>query len=413
MAKIVFPASRKRAFKVALLVFCAFFVTLSTTRRADAQQDEPYVNCTFCNHKGFKDCTSCKSTRAVFEASGAAYCSEIVKCKTCKGSFMKDCTKCENPTSEGKQNSLIQRRGDWAKKQAGRVDELVDHDCLKAQSRWFFITCDLKPMMIGRVRYSTYKLMHLYLKRMEEFREVFKNTMEVTDADLPDICELYMWRDGRDQALAAPKFTGMGSSGSGVKLMGSKSVYSMHYQKRYIKDDENLHRHMIHNVTHLLSSQLSPAQWIGKFGGGWLDAGLAHYFEFLHDEKCNTYCYQEVATQMDFKGGKWLVPIRKIVAAGRKIPSFASLCTKNTDGLEAREHAIVFSYVHFLLDGDWTSSKATVKDGSGRGKALTRVLRMLKRKKSTREALRDVYGWTGLSLEEKWKEWVLRTYPTR
>ncbi|MCA8968888.1 MAG: hypothetical protein KDC95_03865 [Planctomycetes bacterium] len=378
-------------------------------------QDEKseYVNCTTCNHKGGRECKSCKNRQETFRESGADFDSELAKCKTCEGSFVKDCPKCENPASELPQKKRIQELADWTAKQRARVDELVGHECMHAQSRWFFITFDLKPMMVGKIRLGTYELMHLYIKRMEEFRVRFKEAMEVSDADIPDRCELYMWRDGRDQALAAPKFTGMGASGAGVKLMGASSVYSMLFEKRFIKNDEDLHRHMVHNATHLLSSQLTPAQWIGKFGGGWLDAGLAHYFEFKLDEKCTTYCYQEVATQMNFKGGKWLVPIRKMVAGDRNLTSFPTLCTKNTDGLDPKEHALAFSYVHFLLEGDWESSKAKVEDGKGRGKALTQVLRILKQKKDTREALRDVYGWTGLSLEEKWKEWVLRTYPTR
>lgn len=416
MAKTVFPASKKSALRVirfVALIVVFFACAASTDLRAQAQGDKPLVNCPICNHKGASECKKCRTRRKVFEASGAKLDSEILRCKTCEGSFLKDCSKCENTHVEAERGARISELEKWTEEQRGRVDEIVDHKCMHAQSRWFFITCDLKPMMVGRKRFSTHKLMHLYIKRMEEFRELFKKTMEITDADIPDRCYHYMWRDGRDQALAAPKFTGMGSSGSGVKLMGSKSVYSMHFQKRYLKNDEALHRHLVHNTAHLLTAQVSPAQWIGKFGGGWLDAGLAHYFEFKLDEKCTTYCYQEVATNMDFKGGKWLVPIRKMVAAKRKIPSFATLCTKNTDGLEAREHAICFSYVHFLLEGDWKSSKAKVDGKKGRGRALTRLLRVLKKKKPTREGLRDVYGWTGLSLEEKWREWVLRTYPTR
>ncbi len=430
MAKIVLPASRKsaRSLFIALIlpVLAGLFErALLASLPAQGGQgaggqggsedaNKPgYVNCTTCNHTGARECTACKSRKETFEASGAKFDSELPKCKSCSGSFQKDCSKCENPASEGPQKARIEALDAWLKKQQARVDELVAHECMHAESRWFFITFDLKPMMVDKKRLGSYELMHLYIKRMEDFRKLYQQTMEISDADVPDRCELYMWRDGRDQAIAAPKFTGMGSSGSGIKLMGASSVYSFLLDKRYVKDDEVLHRHMVHNVTHLLSAQLTPAQWIGQLGGGWLDAGLAHYFEFKLDEKCTTYCYQEVATQMDFKGGKWLVPIRKMVASDRKLTSFPTLCTKNTDGLDPREHALAFSYVHYLLEGDWESSKAKVEDGKGRGKALTRVLRILKQKKEAREALRDVYGWTGNSLEEKWKEWVLRTYPTR
>ncbi len=377
-----------------------------------AQHKDPHVNCPYCNHVGFKVCKKhSKKQIAKFEESGAIFSSLLATCKECGGTLMVDCDKCDNVAVQDRIARRAKEIHDWLAERRKTVDKLIQHEVKHCESRWFRLTFDLKPMTVGRRKLPSWELMYLYLKRFEEHRKYYKEVMQLTDTELPDKCDIYMWRDGRDQANAALKFTGMGSSGAGVKLMGISSVYTMHMQKRYITNDASLHRHMVHNITHLLTSQMSPANWIGKLKAGWLDAGLAHYFEFKLDKKCTTYCYQEVATNRNFKGGKWLVPIRRMVAAGTRLPAFAAVATKNTDQLMPKEHALSFSYVHFLLEGDFENDK--VKEAGGRGKALCQVVRAFKAKKPVRKALGGAYGWNALSFEEKWKEWVLRTYPVR
>ena len=41
------------------------------------------------------------------------------------------------------------------------------------------------------------------------------------------------------------------------------------------------------------------------------------------------------------------------------------------------------------------------------------MLRRLRTRTPTRDALREVYGWSVLEFEQEWKDWVLETYPTR
>ena len=377
----------------------------------DQQGKDPYVNCPYCNHVGDKVCKKhSKAKMGWVTDSGSIRCSVVAGCKTCRGTLREDCKHCENQTVEGRNKAKGDEIQAWLAERRTTVDGLIGHKVLHAESRWFRLTFDLKPMMVGRVRYSTYRLMHLYLKRFEAHRALFQEVLQVPMRDLPDKCDIYMWRDGRDQVFAATKFTGMGSSGVGIKLMGLHSRYTMQCIRRQIRNDEDLHRHMVHNIAHLLVSQMIPHQWIGKLKAGWIDAGIAHYFEFKLDEKCTTYCWQEVVKETNFKGGKWLVPVRRKVAS-RQIPSFAAVSTKNTDQIGPEEHALAFSYVHFLLEGDFEND--LVKKHGGKGRALCVAIRVLKAKRPTRDALSAGYGWNPLVFEEKWKEWVLRTYPVR
>jgi hypothetical protein len=159
-----------------------------------------------------------------------------------------------------------------------------------------------------------------------------------------------------------------------------------------------LHRNLVHCVTHLLMSHQRPANWIGNLKAGWADEGLAHWFENKYFGVCDTYCYQEQNTNTDFKSGKYLVAVRKMVATD-KVPSVAVMFERNSDSLLSEEHAVAFSYVDFLLQRD------PVKFGS--------MCADLRQKMPSREALQKHFGLTPLVFEAEWKAWVLKTYPTQ
>ena len=371
----------------------------------ERRKDEQFVSCTSCNNKSVKPCKKHKKRELADENDGVCeFCSDNISCKACGGLHYIDCTKCTNPDVEKRIARERKRMADWLTKRRKKVDELIRHEVLHGSSKHFDLVFDLKKMKVGKVTYSTHRLMHLYLRRLEEFRKSFLETMQMSPSTLPVRSDIYMWRDGRDQGIASTKFAGQGATGVGVKYMGSGSVYTMLYDKNRIGNDKNLHRNVVHNVAHLLFSNYMPQRWIGQLKGGWVDAGLAHYFEFKLDGLCSTYCYQEVGTNIKFKGGSWLVPIRKRVVTG-KFPSVAELCGKSTDQLDGDEHAMSFSLVHYLFEGDFAEAD--------HGKQFQRFGALLKEKQPLRDALRAVYRLTPLSLEEKWKEWVRKTYPKR
>ena len=44
---------------------------------------------------------------------------------------------------------------------------------------------------------------------------------------------------------------------------------------------------------------------------------------------------------------------------------------------------------------------------------FNRLGRRLRQRVATRDALKEIFGWSPLEFEVKWKEWVLATYPLR
>ncbi len=47
------------------------------------------------------------------------------------------------------------------------------------------------------------------------------------------------------------------------------------------------------------------------------------------------------------------------------------------------------------------------------GKKFNALMKRLRSKEVTRDALKRIYGTSPLKFEEDWKAWVLETYPTR
>ena len=97
-------------------------------------------------------------------------------------------------------------------------------------------------------------------------------------------------------------------------------------------------------------------------------------------------------------GGKWRVALRKLVAS-ETAPSVAQVLQRDVNALEMVEQAVAFSLIDHLIHRD--------------AAALPELGRRLKKKEPVRDALKEVYGLSPLTLESAWQAWVLETYPKR
>ena len=159
---------------------------------------------------------------------------------------------------------------------------------------------------------DTHALLHLFGERIEALRSDYQKVFEVTDAEMPGRLRVYLFRDAHDHGIIGPRETGFGNAGAvGLKQMGPEFVYSMWQEPRSVPDEVALHRNVVHHVTHLLTSQLLPVQFLGNKSHGWIDEGLAHWFEDRVTGRCLNYCFEEVLTDpmADWKGGRWRTPV--------------------------------------------------------------------------------------------------------
>lgn len=373
--------------------FAAVFAT------AAIAQDAP--TCAACKNTGTIPCAKHgKDLAQELPAAGTVFCSVVAECKACSGALAVDCDKCSNPKAEAELARRQKLVREWLEARRKSVDQAVGHPVMHLETTHVDLVCAVKPQMVGKEKLDTHALMHLYGTRIEALRTLYQETFHVTDKEMPGRLRVYMFRDTKDQAIIGPRETGFGNANAiGLKQMGPQFVYSMWQEPRSVQDDEAMHRNIVHHVTHLLTSQMLPVLFLGNKASGWIDEGLAHWFEDKVTGRCLNYCFEEILVfpGADWKGGRWRTPVRNLLDAG-KAPSFATLASCNTDQLKFEDHAFAFAYVDFLI----------TEYG---GEKFRDLLKHVKNQKPMRDGLQAIYGFNPLTIEEPFQKWVKVHYP--
>lgn len=360
-------------------------------------QDAPAVPCDHCAGRGEFDCK--KHGKLLEREQVVVCCTEAADCKVCAGALTIDCRICNNKAIQDAAEARKELAQKWIAEQRKLIDEVTrGKGILHLRTEHLDLTFSIRPQTVERRKIDTHELMHLYAERIEALRAKFMELFELTERDFSTRLRVMLFAEAEDHKIAGPRLAG-GGGGVSQKLMGTEAVLSAYHNRNTLPGHEGLDRMVIHNVTHLLLSNMQPSYWIGNRKHGWVDEGVAHWFEDLLTGKCLNFCYEEVALTAGagFKGGRWRVPIRRIVEAGELTP-FATLAQKNTDQLGWQDHAQVFAYVDFLL----------AKYG---GKAFADLVRALKRGTETRDALQQAFNLSILAFDDEFTTWVKATYP--
>ena len=364
-------------------------------------QEAPVVACRVCSNHGTVPCGKHGKLWELEQPSrGTVFCSAAADCKACAGALAVDCKTCRNAAAE----TELQRRQnlvkEWVQKRRKDVDAITDNDPIfHLQTAHFDLAFGIRPTMVGKEKLDTHPLMHLYGDRLEALRALYLKTFDLKEEEQAGRLQVYMFRHGQDQARIGPRVTGIGSSQStGTKLMGVDCVYSMWQDLRSFPDDEALYRGVIHNVMHLLLCNTTPPQVLYNRKQGWIDEGVANWFEDKITGKCTNFCFEEILMMpgSSFKGGRWRAPVRKLVDEG-KLKSFAEISQLNTDQLDFQDHAMSFALVDYFL---------AVHGGA----KLRDLVRLVKQDKPIGEALQAVYGLNPLSIDAPFQQWVKDNY---
>src|SRR5262249_12109773 len=150
-------------------------------------------------------------------------------------------------------------------------------------------------------------------------------------------------------------------------------------------DDVDVDRHLTHHVTHLLASVFHRKEWL--YSLGFVDEGLAHWFEMRYFANADNSCNQEEVEE-DFGNQNWHQLVLAGVQSGSN-PTLAQVTAKRTDQLKGTDHAYAWSLCDFLLSHD----PARFAD----------LMARLKEKAEWRDALRSLYGNSIFELEGSWR----------
>ncbi|MBL8862099.1 MAG: hypothetical protein JNK02_08810 [Planctomycetes bacterium] len=358
-----------------------------------ALQDAPI--CKKCQSTGRLPCAAHPRSDCLLEDE-VLFCSVVADCTACAGAAWVPCTDCDNAPARAR---IEEKKASVATRRVALeyIDQTMKRPIRKAESKHFVLVWEMDRLKVDKKWLESHELLHLYLKRLEALYDDYCARMQITDKEFAEKFRVFVWQFPQDHHDAGLRFCRQSAKG-GVKLMGQTPSYSVCGNKQNFQDDERLHRNIVHSVTHLILSAQRPVAWIGNIKAGWLDEGLAHFFEDRYWDVCDTYCYQEANTNVDFKGGRFRLAVRRMVEEG-KFPPTAEVFQQNVDTLTLPMHATAFSYVEFLLNRD--------------AERFNQLVKKLKAKVATRDALREIYGWSVFDFEAQWKSWVLSTYPTK
>lgn len=372
----------------------------AATATTGAPQDPPRPG-----SQAVQKCTKCRSLGRVACAEHSAeecqaelavqYCSLLDGCKACSGIGWLDCAACSDASVE---QELAARREEFERGRArlAPYEETMGRELRMLEDPNFVVIWEVDELKVGKQRLGAHALAHLYLKRMQEIRRSYMDALHASPDDFKVKNLMMFWGLASDHQRAAAKWCELSGDGS-MKLMGAVSNFTVCVSRKLFNDERGLHRHVAHNLAHLLLSHQAPSNWLGRMGSGWADEGLAHWIEDRALQECGTYCYEEVNTSEHAKPGAWRPPFRRAVAKG-EVAGLPSMLTLNTDQLSQAQHMAAFSFVDYLVQLD--------------GAKLNALFKLLRQRKPPREALLEIYAKSPLELQADWHAWVLATYPT-
>lgn len=376
---------------MALLLLCALLLP--------AQDASVQDTCGACENVGTLRCKQHDKKQLELEQD-TLFCSVAMSCPDCMGALVVDCDRC--PLGDEQIAKSRQESAAWMESMQEHWTRM-GHDFPIGRSPHFELFWSGKRIVVKKKGLSDHEALHLYLDRLENLYEEFKLATGATDDDFSTIFKVMIWKRHTHNKIAAAHYTGQPNPGSGgTKRMGAVGIYTVFLDPAIVDADESatadLYRGVVHHVSHLLLANVWNARWPGELGGGWIDVGVAHYFEDKLHQRCTFFCYREQDTLQNFKGGRWSAPVKKLAKSRNLIP-FAETSTKRTSNLSIDEHALSWSYCEFLIS----------KNPEGFGA----ICRAIKERRPFRDELKKHFGLSPLTFQKAWKEHVLRTYKGR
>ena len=370
-------------------------IMLATPTQSAPQQ----TTCGACNDVGTLPCPGHKREEPALE-TGALFCSVAMQCDQCAGTLTLDCEKC--PLGDARLARARRQNQEWKQSMQEHWDRIGDPFPI-GRSPHFLLFWSGQRIVIKRKGLSEHEALHLYLNRLESLYEQFKVALAAKDEDFSTVFNVMVWKRQKHQNTAAAHYTGQPlPNATGTKRMGAVGYYTVFLDPDIVDPDESvtadLYRAIVHNVSHLLLANVWNARWPGELQGGWIDAGVAHYFEQQLHQRCTNFCYREQDTLVSYKGGRWEAPVKKLARSKKLIP-FADTASKRTTELELEEHALCWSYCEFLI--------ATNPEGFGA------ICLAIKQGQSYRQALKKHFDLSPLTLQDAWREHVIKNYKGR
>lgn len=376
-------------------------VLLSVAFLTAALASPPQEGCRRCDHQGVVVCPKHKEEMLEAEAR-VHFCSVAAECSDCEGTLRIDCRHCEG--GPGVEPMEARRKEIQAWLGTSEVAAHFGRSVPRCESDHLELVFETgRKIKDGRKTMDPHVLMHQVAddcehvaSRIVEHFQVEEGE-EVTKGGFPAKMRMWLWSNADDHSSALETFLKMSARGD-FKLLGRDPVFSVWQEPGLFSTAPGIRSVFGHNIGHMLISNLDRELDISITGGGWFDAGIAHWYEYDRFERSVNYCTEEASIAESFANGVWKASMRKLVEKSDSGLFIATLSMPTT-AMSAQQQAVCWSFY------DWLVAVHRPK--------LRLILRGLKTKTPTRNLFREHLGMTTLDAEAAWKEWVMATYPKK
>jgi hypothetical protein len=386
-----------RAMHRAPLLSIVVFALAALATPAGAQ-----LSCPNCLHRGV---LACKEHLEVpieeempSEENPIAYCSWAANCPKCAGTLWVDCPRCDF----GERTKEVEERGrvirSWM--ETSTLERALARSVPRLETRRFALVLDVESLPDddkGKKRSSGHVLAHKLARDLEWVAARVAEHYQMTEPDYRAKMRLWLWPTLAAHQKAQEHFQGTLTTGD-FKLLGRDPVLSVWTEPPHFDTAPKVRALFVHNAAHMLLSNAFRPEWVGDIGGGWLDAGLGHWYEYAYFGLTVNYCTEESSLADGYEGGRWRAPVRRRLEK-EKDPFLPTLFGKRTGQMSTAEHALCWSFYDYLL--------------AAHPGAVRKLLIDLKQKKSARDVLKEHTGLDLFAAEEAWRAWVSENYPLK
>lgn len=178
-----------------------------------------------------------------------------------------------------------------------------------------------------------------------------------------------------------------------------------------LKHDTSMHCHIVWNVVH---NMISGYRFYSYDLPVWFTEGMAHWWaKEVDEDRALDFDQNESARAKVLNTGKWKPRVRRWLDHKNSKPISELLTLRDYGQLTKYDHVRIYSLVDWMMaEGDEKYAKfmngvkgyVDPKTGLATGKELLKL---------QRKAFRAAYSASPIQLEEKWRAWVLKTYPVK
>ncbi|MBL4771459.1 MAG: hypothetical protein JKY61_10045 [Planctomycetes bacterium] len=371
------------------------------------------IGCKRCKDLGVWPCGEHSKELLELE-KGVQFCSLAAACEPCGGSFLVDCDRCDHGT---RSDWMEQRKVEVADWLAGEPMSLyLGRPVPHVETMHFLLIVDTGPLRKSKKKVvDNHTCLHRVATDVEQVASLMGQHLglsgegpaqKVTVGPSLEGVEpkggyfakmrMWVWADRKVHRAVMQEFLNSGASGD-FKLLGKNPVFSVWTEKEF-KTLPQIRRLFTHNAAHMLISNLYKELWFGDTTGGWFDAGAAHWYEYFIHELTTSYCIEEGTVLRNYHDGRWRTAIRRRLAK-ESGPFLPRLIVKDTGQMELPEQALCWSFYDWIV--------------ANRPEALQPMLRALKQETPSRQILKETLGLSLAQIEERWRAWVVVTYPMK